>query len=402
MRKNIKELIPIIRLLIPLILASKKLFILAYVYVILLTIYLVFKNKKVIKKNITTFFCERKNLKNLKYYHITDDNKTIDMEKRKNTFSLLKDMGGTAIVIFFFNFFPIYFLAQKSLEDSWISNSLLWFAVIFIFLGYGGFFIEIIYKYTTAIYLFIPIIGTAIYFTFVNNFLEYKPVFIKLTVFLVIVMLLYLLLSAILPIHILRHLNGRTVLISSFLTIATTFLGQIVSYFFSQFLHTSDYLLTARDIEKATDVSNNLKKIILENTELIKVMNDFYEKEVLRQLTVSTNLIMTALTFSFIIGGLIITKKIKNNNKKAKKLYRSFIKDNSKINYTSLVQCAFYGGEEYENLILNNELMSKIVLENESNIIIPKISIKKRFVDWCKGNHFFNSIIKEFKRIFSL
>jgi hypothetical protein len=110
---------------------------------------------------------------------------------------------------------------------------------------------------------------------------------------------------------------------------------------------------------------------------LINTVKYYSEKELSEQLEYIINSVMTSLTISYLIGGLIINFKIRKNKSKAKSLFRNFIKGITEVNYGQLVKCSFYGGEEYENLILNNDSMSKIIIDNESNLDIPDVTIKK-------------------------
>jgi len=80
-----------------------------------------------------------------------------------------------------------------------------------------------------------------------------------------------------------------------------------------------------------------------------------------------TSLIITALTTSYIVGGLIINWKIKKNKLRAKSIYRNLIK-NGHPTYRVLIECSFYGGEEYENLLLNNDTTLKLIMENEIDL----------------------------------
>ena len=47
------------------------------------------------------------------------------------------------------------------------------------------------------------------------------------------------------------------------------------------------------------------------------------------------------------------------------------IRDTSQITYRVLIDCAFCGGEDYENLILNDEYMRRIILNNEADLQTP-------------------------------
>ena len=54
--------------------------------------------------------------------------------------------------------------------------------------------------------------------------------------------------------------------------------------------------------------------------------------------------------------------------------------------YEQIVECAFFGGIEYENLLLTNEHFKNIILENERNLEIPNITLKKVVTDKIMKN----------------
>ena len=111
-------LILLILLYIPLTLLSKKLYIATSLYVLIISIWIVWINRNIVVKNIKIFFTERKKLKNLDYYRITDNNKIIDLEKRRNIFSLFRDMTMGTFLIAVVNTMAINSLIRHFLGES--------------------------------------------------------------------------------------------------------------------------------------------------------------------------------------------------------------------------------------------------------------------------------------------
>ncbi|RJA01315.1 hypothetical protein [Listeria monocytogenes] len=393
-------LILLILLYIPLILLSKKLYIATSLYVLLISIWIVWINRTIILKNIKIFFTERKKLKNLDYYRITDDNKIIDLEKRRNIFSLFRDMTMGTFLIAVVNIMAISSLIRHFLGDSPILNLVTAIVISLITLiGYGGILASIVYKYTTTIYVVIPMISAIIYFLFLDPLVSFLPDFARLAGYLMTTIILYFILTYAFPAHILRKLNSKTILISSFTTILASFFSQILQFFFTSYFQNEHYLLTVDAVKETTDISEGLKSIILDNTELIDIINHFSLKEVSSLLASITSLIITALTISYIIGGLIINHRIRKNKLKAKSIYRELIKKEHP-SYSILIECSFYGGEEYENLLLNNNTTLKIIMENEAAIKIPDISRKTRLIAWWKRNSIMYSTFDDIRQIF--
>lgn len=393
-------LILLILLYIPLILLSKKLYIATSLYVLLISIWIVWINRNIIVKNTKIFFTERKKLKNLDYYRITDDNKIIDLEKRRNIFSLFRDMTMGTFLIAIVNIMAISSLIRHFLGASPILNLITAIVISLITLvGYGGILASIVYKYTTTIYVAIPMISAIIYFSFLDPLVSFLPDFARLVGYLMTTIILYFILTYAFPAHILRKLNSKTILISSFTTIFASFFSQILQFFFASYFQNEHYLLTVEAVKETTDISEGLKSIILDNTELIDIINHFLLKEESNLLASITGLIITALTISYIIGGLIINHRIRKNKLKAKSLYRELIKKEHPL-YSVLIECSFYGGEEYENLLLNNNTTLKIIMENEAAIKIPDISRKTRLIAWWKRNSIMYSTFNDIRQIF--
>lgn len=393
-------LILLILLYIPLTLLSKKLYIATSLYVLIISIWIVWINRNIVVKNIKIFFTERKKLKNLDYYRITDNNKIIDLEKRRNIFSLFRDMTVGTFLIAVVNTMAINSLIRHFLGESPILNLITAIVISLITLiGYGGILASIVYKYTTTIYVVIPMISASIYFLFLDPLVSFLPDFARLAGHFMTTIILYFILTYAFPAHIIRKLNSKTVLISSFTTILASFFSQILQFFFTSYFQKDHYLLTVDAVKETTDISEGLKSILLDNTELIDIINNFSLKEMSNLLASITSLIITALTISYIVGGLIINHRIRKNQLKAKSLYRELIKKEHP-SYSVLIECSFYGGEEYENLLLNNNTTLKIIMENEATIQIPDISRKTRFIAWWKRNSIMYSTFNDIRQIF--
>lgn len=81
----------------------------------------------------------------------------------------------------------------------------------------------------------------------------------------------------------------------------------------------------------------------------------------------------SGLTLSFVIGGFIVTKRVDKSKKKAREIYRNkIITDN--FNYKDLKECSYFGGEEYEHLLLNNKITRNKIFNEEKNLDIPEVT----------------------------
>lgn len=372
---------------IPLYLLSKELYLLSFLLILGGSCLLVFFSKKVLIENINHFFKERKKLKRLDYYYILDNDKLIDIEQRRRVFSLFNNLTSGTVFVFLFNFLLLYLPLTHWFGNSTILNIvtgvLLFFITVF---GFGGFLSEFVYKHTTIFYISIPFVSSIIFFSTLATKLGDLPDVAGLGCYLLITALIYLSVSKILPVHVLRNLNNQTVLISAVLTISAAFANQVFSIFFWRNVNSTDYHISIEKIIESKETSTSLKKLLIDNPKLIDLVNNFLDKEITAQLSSVISLSVTGITLSFLIGGYLINRKIRKNKSLAKKEFRNMLKNPDSIDYPSLVKCAFYGGEAYENLILSESSMRDIVFMNEKDLKIPDTSIRKRFLEWFKKN----------------
>lgn len=390
-----------ILLCIPLFLMSIRLYVLVSIYIVLTSVYFILENWQTIKNNIKSFFTEIRKIKKLEYYHITDDDKLIDLEKRRTAFSLLSDMTLGTLCIITVNFIAIYIHIRQFLKGSSALNLITTIVIILMALiGAGGMIVGVVSKYTTTIYVLIPVVSALIYFLSIDPLIAFFPDFVRFAGYLFITIIFYSILAFAFPVHILRKLNSKTVLISSVTTILATFFSPIWEFYFFKHMQGGNYLLTIEDVKKATDIQDALKNIILDDSKLIDIINYLFIREESNKVTSVISLMITALTISYIVGGLMINRKISKNKSKAKFIYRTLIREKSLTDYNTLVKCSFHGGEEYENLLLNNDITQKVIKENELELVIPDVSRKTRFIAWWKRKLRTYKNYEEIKRIF--
>lgn len=380
-------------------LMSKELYVLAAIYTLLMSVWLIWKISTSIINNIKFLLFESKKVKALKYYYITDDNKRIDLEKRGKMLNVFRDMTMSAYIVLIVNWLSIYYLIKILLKDSVFLDML--FTAIMLFLACVvniGLIANIIYKYTTLAYVSIPFIGGVAYFLLFATIFSSSSIIVQCVVYLLITIILYVLLVYTCPVHILRKLNGKTALISSLITIATGFFTPILLLYLPRYLGSGDGFLTLEDIRNTTEISYMLKHIILDNPELIEIINYFLANEFANMLNTVMSLIITILTISYVIGGIITNRKIKRHKLKAKLIFRGLIKKEYQMNYENLIKCSFHGGEAYEDLILNNSEASQIIVRNEAGLNISKTSIILHIRNWIEKNSILYLFFVEVKK----
>ncbi|MDF3335229.1 hypothetical protein [Lacticaseibacillus rhamnosus] len=331
---------------------------------------------------------ERKNIKELKYYFILDSGKRIDLKKRKEIYTMFGDYAMRAALILFFAFVAIPVFAQSFIRQVPFLRLFLNVGLyIFILLIFWGTILQVVYKFTTLTYLLIPGIGCTIFYGLLDNYFQISllPGFEQISIYLLITAILYFLFSLFFPVFILRRLSERTAMFGGLVSIASVIISQILLNFSTRYFEGKLQTLTVQNIRNSSDISAPIKRIIISNPDLLKVVRYFVVKEATSQIISVTSLVITLLTVSYLIGGLIVNRKVRNNKNKAKNLYRECIKQADFVRYEQLKLCAFWGGEEYENLLLNNSKFQRIILDEESEIPVSDTPWQERLIKLIRG-----------------
>lgn len=331
---------------------------------IVLIVILFFKNWTILKEHLESYHTEWEKLRRLEYFFITDNKKSYDLKKRNAIIYKFKNLFMVSIIILLlFHLLSSFFISDRY---SYVCYFILFCLLLSIILWAISW---LSHNYTTITFIIMPILGLLISANF-NTYLEstsFIPlIFIK---FLVFTLLLYIIYTILTPIYLLQRLNKKIILIGSSLTMLMSLFEQLLPVSSQSILRllgitiTND--LSLEVILKEKNISDSLKSIIIENPILIDVLNYYIVKYTEVQLVSGVGIMTTTLATAYIFGVLSMKIKISMNWSKANNIYRDIIKNKGKINYQLLKKCSYYGGEEFENLILNNEIMSKIILVNE-------------------------------------
>lgn len=354
-----------------------KFFLAVSIYVLIFSCWLVFYNRKLISSYIHDVKNLHSQIQQLDYYFITDEFKVSDRHKR---IELYGGFQKTTILFYFFGVINIFSLAHigsyffsESLKITFISYLL--FVVIFLY--FTGNLLAYVNKYTTLIYCSVPFISAIIFFVCISapSLIALKlPMYIFFIFYLILSSLLYLVLTLMYPIYLLRNLNTLTVIIGSAITLFITIFGFLMSDYISQVMQSQDMFLNVNNIASDETIPHSIKQFLIQNDEILDIINYFFEKEIKNTLNSYISIMSSGLTLSFVIGGFIVTKRVNKSKKKAREIYRKkIITDN--FNYKDLKECSYYGGEEYEHLLLNNKMTRTKIFNEEKNLDIPEVTL---------------------------
>ena len=324
-----------------------------YFLTILMTIasiaFLLLKNSKKIINKIYNLDSNIKKVKNLDYYKITDDDKKEDLKERKDTYSFFSEVTISSALILFINIIFFMYLINMFFDNNKLLQLITPLIIIIIgLILFGGMIIGIIYKHTNLLYISIPIFVYAIVYEYRDIDTENDRDLFFAAIILVISLILYFLLILILPPHVLRRLSSKTAIISVSLAILTFISTQfLIPSMLSQPDNAAH--ITIKVIKESNYISKDLKRLFINNPALIDTYNYLRDLKDYNKEISEFNIDITSMTIAYTLGGLIVNEIMRN----------------TKVKYKTIIQCAFYGGEEYENLLLNNNHTRAIILENE-------------------------------------
>lgn len=90
----------------------------------------------------------------------------------------------------------------------------------------------------------------------------------------------------------------------------------------------------------------------------------------LSQVSSQNQIIIFLCLSAYSIGTIFINLKIKLGDIKAKEIYEEiYLQDVEQVSYTLLKDCVYYGGEKYEEKIMENKHFRNIVEQAEGNVI---------------------------------
>lgn len=361
---------------IPLFLFFMDFYLACSLYILAYSGWIVFNRRLVILQHLKKVRNERGKIKNLDYHFITDDANVLDRISRQNLFEGLTVSTFFTYFIGLLDVFAIQYLLNEASQSQEDSPFIFFGLAVLIFIAFIGQFLSFAFKHTTLIYCLIPIVSAVIFgiarYSNADSILSKLPLYGSFIVYLMISLTLYLLITFLYPVFILRNLNATTVIIGSILTLIVTIFG----YFVSEYL-TQEIVINLNRFGMEGLLPQNAKSFLSDNKEFAELSTRFFEREKKIIVNRYIGIVSSGITLSFVLGGLLVTRKLTNAKKKAKKIYRNKI-SHGRFNYQDIKECGYYGGEEYENLLLTNPVTLAMILQEEGDLIIPKLTINQR------------------------
>ena len=299
-----------------------------------------------------------KEIRNRRYFFITEKGQKTDLKKRREIGEAIYYItNGIFLLIFLF----LIITTSYSINVERASNVLLewglWIAILGVILASKNYIAGFYYYAIPWLALFSKL--SDIDFDDSINFI---------ILFLCIVVILYFILTLLLPLYSLRKITNTTWIFG----VLTTLLIQIFVEYMLNICN--DGLQNLYDIEtitleelKQVNLSDNWLTIFEREPVLIDILNKFIEiciNDQISSIRAQVSLIGFLLLISYSIGSILINLKIKLGESKAKDIYVR-IKEAKDVRYVDLRDCIFYGGDKYEDKIMEQEEYEKIIVDEE-------------------------------------
>ena len=300
-----------------------------------------------------------KEVRNRKYSFITEKGYISDLKKRREIALFIYWVSNIG---FFLIIFSLSIFVDNRLN---FINHISTVAVVIVLFG----IVFLTINYLTGFYYYLV---PGLVFLFIVDHIKSFNNITAIIVFIITAMLFYIVLTILLPLHSLRKVNDTTWLFGVLTILLVTI---ILDYYFKYSLIDniqSDMYLKIITVEslKKLRTSDEAIDFIKANPIIIDLLNRIRElliQQKLNEINSELSTVRFLILASYSIGKIIITFKIKLGASKAKDIYDKF-NLSEEVRYQELRDCIFYGGEKYEDKIMNSLKFKSIVVDEETKI----------------------------------
>ena len=305
-----------------------------------------------------------KDIRQRKYFYVTEKDYKTDLRKRRELGSAIYAFSNIGFIVVIMIISAVTSLIDHPLATG-LFGIIICGAMIIAFIG----IILSVRNYVTGMYYYIlPWLVALITIDYVDSYSSIKSIMI----FMSLTLISYISLTLLLPLHSLRKITSSTWLFGVLTTlIVPLFLEYFFKYYMVEVIQKEFYSNPITlDLLNKQGLNPDVLSFIKENPYIIDLMNRFREMYIAHDLNSFTSDLSTLrflLLTSYSIGTIIITLKIKLGKSKAEDVY-SHIKSSDGVQYDSLRDCIFYGGDEYESKIMANSDFEAIIISEEQQL----------------------------------
>ena len=325
-----------------------------------------------------------------KLYYVTEKGYLTDLKTRKEVGRAI--YYGSNIIFF------LIIIVLLTTEKVQIPEVFQWILFTIPFLGIimsSRFYIPSLFYYS------VPLISLIILFN-TNDFDDVLSVN-NIGVFLIASILMYVLLTLILPLHSIRKITDRSWVVGVLISISVSLILQYIPGYIMKYMYSSvyEYREVTIDVFEKSGASFEFITFLKSNPLVMGILksiqHDLYDLLKYKNLATASS-IFSLVSFLFIssysLGKILFDLKLRLGEAKAKDIYEK-IENQENVAYEDLRDCIFYGGEKYQDKIFSNREYKNTIISTEQGF---EFYVEKR--NWVIFiSHFTQNVVEFLKKL---
>lgn len=352
--------------------------------------------RKEIVEEIVDKLGKHKLIRKKKLYYVTEKGYLTDLKTRKEVGRAI--YYGSTIIFFLIIIVLPTIVSLFYTEKVQIPESFQWILFPIPFLGI---IMSSRYYIPSLFYYSVPLVSLIIFFS-INDFEHFLSAE-SIGIFLISSILLYALLTLILPLHSIRKITNQSWLVGVLISLSISLLLQYIPSSMMKDMYSSVYEyreVTIEAIEKSgasfefiTFLKSN--PIVMEILQYVqRNIYDLLKYKNLAEASSVFSLVSFLSISSYSLGKILFDLKIRLGEAKAKEIYEK-IENQENADYEDLRDCIFYGGEKYQDKIFSNREYKKTIISTEQGF---EFYVEKR--NWVIGiSRFAQNVVEFLKKL---
>lgn len=345
--------------------------------------------RKEIVEEIDDKLGKYKLIREKKLYYVTEKGYLTDLKTRKEVGRAI--YYGSNIIFF------LIIIVLLTTEKVQIPEFFQWILFPIPFLGI---IMSSRYYIPSLFYYSVPLVSLIIFFS--TNDFEHLLSAESIGIFLISSILLYALLTLILPLHSIRKITNQSWLVGVLISLSISLLLQYIPSSMMKDMYSRVYEyreVTIEAIEKSgasfefiTFLKSN--PIVMEILQYVqRNIYDLLKYKNLAEASSVFSLVSFLSISSYSLGKILFDLKLKLGEAKAKDIYEK-IEIQENVAYEDLRDCIFYGGEKYQDKIFSNREYKNTIISTEQAF---EFYDEKR--KWVIGiSHFTQNVVEFLKK----
>ena len=352
------------------------------------------------RKELKGWFVDKRDkhklIREKKLYYVTEKGHVTDLKTRKE---VGRAIYYASTIIFFLiiivlpAIISLFYTGRVRIPEffQWILLSIPFFGIIMSSSHY----------FPSLFYYSVPLISLIILFN-TNDFDDVLSVN-NIGVFLIASILMYVLLTLILPLHSIRKITDRSWVVGVLISISVSLILQYIPGYIMKYMYSSvyEYREVTIDIIEKSGASFEFMTFLKSNPLVLNMLNDvrrnLYDLLEYKNLATASS-IFSLVSFlsisSYSLGKILFDLKLKLGEAKAKDIYEK-IEIQENVAYEDLRDCIFYGGEKYQDKIFFNREYKNTIISTEQGF---EFYDEKR--KWVIGiSHFAQNVVEILKKL---